>query len=133
MDEGRPISLLAAVVLVGLIGIGGLLAAPVVVAEATVVEQLDDHLGAIGGAILMAGAIAAVVVGGLGVLGAVGLWRRRTWGWLAAVTTTALVVAGTVLAIVSGARETALALGLALGLAGALATLLPATRAACDR
>jgi hypothetical protein len=43
------------------------------------------------------------------------------------------VVAGTVLAIVSGARETALALGLALGLAGALATWLPATRAACDR
>lgn len=132
MDEGRPIPLLAAVVLVGLIGIGGLLAAPVVAAEATVVEQLDDHLGAIGGAILLAGAVAALVVGGLGVLGAVGLWRRRTWGWLAAVAATGLVVAGTLLAMVSGAQETALALGLALGLAGASATWLPATRAACD-
>jgi uncharacterized membrane protein (DUF2068 family) len=133
MDEGRPIPLLAAVVLLGLIGVGGLLAAPVVAAGATVAEQLDDHLGAIGGAILLAGAVAAVVVGVLGVMGAVGLWRRQAWGWLAAVAATGLVIAGTLLAIASGAQETALTLGLALGIAGALATWLPATRAACDR
>lgn len=132
MDEGRPIPLLAAVVLLGLIGVGGLLAAPVVAAQASVAEQLDDHLGAIGGAILLAGAGASVVVGVLGVVGAVGLWRRRTWGWVAAVASSALVVAATLLAIASGAQETTLTLGLLLGVAGAVATWLPATRTACD-
>jgi hypothetical protein len=133
MDEGRPIPLLAAVVLLALIGVGGLAAAPVVAAEASVVERFDDHLGAIGGAILLAGAAAAVVVGVLGVTGAVGLWRRRTWGWISAVAASGLVVVGTLLAIASGAQETALTLGLMLGIAGALATWMPATRIACDR
>ncbi len=132
MDEGRPISLLVAVVALALIGAGLVMAAPFVAAQASMAEQLDDHLGAIGGAILFAGAAAAVVVGTLGIAAAIGLWLRRGWGWVAAVGATALVVIGTLLAMASGGTETALVMGLALGLAGAFATWLPATRAACD-
>lgn len=132
MDEGRPISLLVAVVAVALIGAGCVMAAPFVAAQASTAEQLDDHLGAIGGAILFAGAAAAVVVGTLGIAAAIGLWLRRGWGWLAAVAATSLVVVGTLLAMASGGTETPLVMGLALGLTGAVATWLPATRAACD-
>ncbi len=132
MDEGRPISLLVAVVTMALIGVGCVMAAPFVAAEASRAEQLDDQLGAIGGAILFAGAAAAVVVGTLGIAAAIGLWLRRGWGWVAAVAASGLVVIGTLVAMASGGTETPLAMGLALGLAAAVATWIPATRAACD-
>jgi uncharacterized membrane protein (DUF2068 family) len=80
---------------------------------------------------MVAGAAAAAVVGVLGLAAAMGLWTRRGWGWMAAIVATALVVAGTLVALATGARESMLILGLVLGLVGALATWLPSTRRAC--
>ena len=131
MDEGRPIPLLVAVVVVGLLGVGGLTAAPLLLAQAASAQQLDDHLGAIGGAMLFIAGVATLALGSAGTLGAVGIWKRRSWGWLVGALASAVVLLGTVVAMSFADAATPLVLGAVLGGAGAIAVWWPATRRAC--
>ena len=131
MDEARPISLLVAVVAVGLLGLGGVVAAPLVLAQAAGAEELDDHLGAIGGAFLAVTGVGLAAVGLVGLIGSAGLWRRRAWGWVAGVLTTGLVVLGALLAITLSESGMELVIGMTLGVSGAIAAWWPATRRAC--
>ena len=131
MDEGRPIPLLVAVVNVGLLGLGGLIAAPLLLAQAASAEQLDDHLGAIGSAMLLLAGTATGAMGGAGIAGAGGIWRRRPWGRAAGALTTAVVALGTLVAMAVSEAGTPLVLGAALSVAGTVAVWWPTTRRGC--
>jgi len=127
----RPIPLLVAVVLLGLLGMSGLLAAPLLLSQAVAAEQLDDHLGAIGGAVLGVAGLTAGVTGALALLGAIGVWRRSAAGWTGGALATGVVTLGLLAALALSRSETALLLGVVLSGAGAIAVWWPDTRRAC--
>jgi hypothetical protein len=125
------VSLLVAVVMLALLGLGGLAAVPFALAEATRAQQLDDHLGAMGEGVLLVVGGALAAVGLVAHAGAVGMWRCRAWGWLAGVLATGLILVGTLAAIGVSASEPGLAVGGLLAAAGLLACAWPGTRRAC--
>lgn len=126
-------SLIVAVVILALLGLASLVAALFVMAEASGAEQADDHLGAIGGALLLGAGGVLAVIGLVGIVAAVGLWRRQAWGWLAGVLTTGIVMVGTLAVISVSASEPGLVVGGLLGAAGLSACCWPGTRRACTR
>ena len=69
--------------------------------------------------------------GALAIAGGVGIWKRRPWGWVSGVLTTAVVTLGTLVAMAFSETGTPLVLGAVLGTAGMVAVWWPATRRGC--
>lgn len=131
MATVRPVPLLVAVVSLGILGGGGLAGAAALVLAASEAEALDDHLGAIGGGVLLPVAGVALLVGLAALAAAAAVWARRSWGWLLGALVTGVIVAGTLVVVLTGGGEPPLVAGLALGAVGAAGLWWPATRAAC--
>lgn len=131
MSTQRPVPSLVAVVALGLIGVSGLAGAAFLVLAASSAESVDDHLGAMAGGVLLPAAGVVLLVGLASLAAALGVWARRSWGWLTGALVTGVIVAGTLIVIVTGGGEPPLLAGLAMGVVGAVALWWPSTRAAC--
>jgi hypothetical protein len=125
----RPIALVAAVVLMAIIGVGvtfvGLLMLAVAAGAVALLSPAGGVLGFVGllgvGS-LVAGLIVFIVAGGL--------WIGRAWGWVASLAVAAVSVIGAIVAISTAGAQVPLQLGLVL-CAGTVALLLaPSTREA---
>jgi len=114
-----------------LLGMGAIGGAVLLGIASSTAEQADDHLGAIGGGMLLLGSGGVVVVGAGCLLAAAGVWVRQTWGWLVGVTVSAVLVAGTAGVLLSGSGESPLGVGLVVSAIAAGALWWPDTRRAC--
>lgn len=127
----RPLSLLVAVTVLAVVGIGCLFAAPVLALQAPLAAQLDDHLGAMASAFLWLAGVACAAAGVAGLAAALGTWRGRAWGWLLGLVVSGVVLLGTVVAMGSSGALLPLVAGAVIGGIGLVALLAPATRRVC--
>jgi hypothetical protein len=131
MPASRSLPLLVAVVLLGLLGLAGLLVAPLLLVEAAAADGTNDSLGDIASAALSLIALASGLVGALSVVSAVGIWRARAWGWAIGAIVTALVLVGTLVGWASAGPDPALVTGAATSATALAGVWAPSTRRAC--
>ena len=120
---GRPASLLVAIVVLAVEGVGALLFAALVAAlRGWVLADVRYDVEVL---------VAASVGFALPCLvAAAGAWAGRSWSWLVGVVIQSIVLMGVAAAIVSGGWHPALLVAIALAGTGAAALFNPATRRA---
>lgn len=117
----RPASLLAAIVVLALEGVGAFGWAILML---VVISVLAGTVAPLVGPIIAA----ALAFGVACLIAAWGAWRGRSWSWPVGTVLQAVVLLATIVAALSGGWHPALLAAVALGAAGLVALLAPATR-----